>query len=612
MITKYKNIKPSYAYVFVQNGNCCSNTNMTIKNGIGNSYSTTKTAGANIVGGLYIGGNYWAKPSGTGFSQSAVDKDGDGFSDSAYTNIEGSIYSDYLPLVIPGGPVPIPLVADFGSNTNSENLPLNVAFTDKSTGSPTAWNWSFGDKTYSTAQNPVHTYSAKGNYAVSLKVTNDAGSNTTTKTDYIIVSTPTPTPIPVASFSSNVTSGNKPLTVSFTDTSTNSPTAWSWTFGDGATSNEKNPTHKYSTEGSYPVTLTVTNDVGKNTTTKSNYIIVTSPVSPKPVASFSSNVTSGNAPLNIAFTDASTGSPTTWKWTFGDGTSATTKNPTHKYTNAGTYTVALTVTNAAGDNTTTKSSYITVNALKPPLAAFSVSPTSGNAPLSVAFTDTSTNSPTTWKWTFGDGTSSTAKNPTHAYNNAGTYTVALTVTNSAGTNTATKSSYISVKAPIPVAAFSASPTSGNTPLSVVFSDKSTGSLTSWKWTFGDGTSSTTRNPTHTYTTAGSYTVVLTAANAAGSNTATQSAYIKVTAPVRPVAAFSAYPTSGGVPLKVQFTDKSTGTPTSWKWAFGDGIYSTTRNPVHTYNSKGKFTVTLTVNNAAGSSYKTVSGYITLT
>ncbi|RPJ69750.1 MAG: hypothetical protein EHM20_16110 [Alphaproteobacteria bacterium] len=80
--------------------NYFNNTNITIKNGIGNAYNTRKTAGTNIVGGSYIGGNFWAKPDGTGFSQTSVDKNGDGIADPAYTNITGSIYSDYLPLVV--------------------------------------------------------------------------------------------------------------------------------------------------------------------------------------------------------------------------------------------------------------------------------------------------------------------------------------------------------------------------------------------------------------------------------------------------------------------------------------------------------------------------------
>ena len=152
---------------------------------------------------------------------------------------------------------------------------------------------------------------------------------------------------------------------------------------------------------------------------------------------------SGKAPLNVAFTETSTGSPTSWKWNFGDGTSSTVKSPTHKYSAAGNYTVTLTATNAAGSNTKTKFQYIKVTSASPtPVASFTSNVTSGNVPLSVAFTDKSTGSPTSWKWNFGDGTSSTVKSPTHKYSAVGTYAVILTATNAAGSNTVTKSSYI--------------------------------------------------------------------------------------------------------------------------------------------------------------------------
>ncbi len=251
---------------------------------------------------------------------------------------------------------------------------------------------------------------------------------------------------------------------------------------------------------------------------------------------------------------------------------------------------------------------------KKPVAAFSASPTSGKVPLKVQFTDKSTNSPTSWKWDFGDGTTSTTHNPLHTYIKAGTLTVTLTATNSAGSSTVTKKNYIKLTGSTtqkPVAAFSASPTSGTKPLVVTFTDKSTNNPTSWKWNFGDGTTSTTHNPIHTYIKAGSHTVTLTATNSAGSNKVTKTNYIKVTNPVKPVAAFSASPRSGTKPLKVQFTDKSTGSPTSWKWDFGDGTTSTTHNPLHTYIKKGKLTVKLTVKNAAGSNTKTISNYITV-
>jgi len=249
---------------------------------------------------------------------------------------------------------------------------------------------------------------------------------------------------------------------------------------------------------------------------------------------------------------------------------------------------------------------------KTPAAAFSASPTSGKAPLTVKFADKSTNSPTSWKWSFGDGTYSTAQNPTHKYTKAGKYTVSLTVKNAAGSNTATKSNYVNVVTVTkPVAAFSASPTSGKVPLTVKFTDKSAKSPTSWKWSFGDGTYSTAQNPTHKYTKAGKYTVSLTVKNAAGSNTATKSNYVNVVTVTKPVAAFSASPTTGKHPLNVKFTDKSTGSPTSWYWNFGDKSTSTTHNPTHKYTKAGKYTVSLTVKNTAGSNTVKKTSYITV-
>ena len=163
---------------------------------------------------------------------------------------------------------------------------------------------------------------------------------------------------PVANFSSNVTSGNSPLNVTFFDQSSGSPTTWNWSFGDKGTSNLQNPTHKYPTAGNYTINLTVSNAAGSNTVTKANYIKVTS--LQKPVANFSSNVTSGNTPLNVAFTDKSSGSPTIWNWSFGDKGTSNLQNPTHKYPTAGNYTVNLTVSNAAGSNTVTKANYIKI------------------------------------------------------------------------------------------------------------------------------------------------------------------------------------------------------------------------------------------------------------
>ena len=178
----------------------------------------------------------------------------------------------------------------------------------------------------------------------------------------------------------------------FTDTSTGTPTSWTWDFRDGTTSTDQNPTHTYSTAGNYTVSFTASNKAASNTVTKSSYIVVTALKTP--VVSFSSDVTTGYAPLSIAFTDTSIGTPTSWIWSFGDGASSTDKNPVHTYSKAGKYTVSLTVRNAAGSNAVTKSSYINIaDALMAPVASFSASPTAGNTPLRISFTDISTGAP---------------------------------------------------------------------------------------------------------------------------------------------------------------------------------------------------------------------------
>lgn len=165
---------------------------------------------------------------------------------------------------------------------------------------------------------------------------------------------------PVANFTANVTSGTAPLTVQFSDTSTNTPTSWAWNFGDGGTSTERNPTHVY-LPGTYTVSLTVTNAAGLDSETKTDYITVTAAES-APTAAFSANTTSGDVPLTVTFTDSSTGNPTSWLWNFGDGTTSTDRNPVHTYTISGTYTVTLTVSNTAGSDSETKTGYITVAA----------------------------------------------------------------------------------------------------------------------------------------------------------------------------------------------------------------------------------------------------------
>ncbi len=158
-----------------------------------------------------------------------------------------------------------PPIARFIANTTSGKVPLAVGFTDQSTGSPDGWAWDFGDGSTSSAQNPVHTYTSPGTYTVRFVASNGAGSNSETKVYYITVDAAFQPP--GASFTGIHPTNTQPMTIQFIDRSSGPPTAWSWDFGDGGTSDLQNPIHTFSNPGTYPVTLVVSNPAGSSETT---------------------------------------------------------------------------------------------------------------------------------------------------------------------------------------------------------------------------------------------------------------------------------------------------------------------------------------------------------
>src|SRR6185503_12952129 len=537
---------------------------------------------------------------------------------------DSEIKADYIVVSV----VPVPPVANFTGTPTTGDAPLTVNFADTSvpgTSPVTARLWDCGDGGTSTAQNPSHTYTAPGSYTVSLGVSTLAGSDTESKTFYIVVSTP-PT-APTANFSADQTTGFVPLAVQFTDLSTNGGsaiTSWSWSFGDGGTSTAQSPSHTYTVPGTYTVTLTATNAVGSDGETKTGYIVA-AVVPVAPVAEFSGTPVSGDAPLTVNFTDLSTPgtSPiTSWAWNFGDGGTSTAQSPSHTFTAPGSYTVALTVASLAGGDTEAKGFYVQVDVPPTaPTANFSADQTTGFVPLAVQFTDLSTNGGSTitsWAWNFGDGGTSTAQNPSHSYGTPGTYTVTLTATNGVGSDLETKAGYIvALVVPVaPVADFTGTPLSGDAPLTVNFTDASTpgtSPITARLWDFGDGGTSTAVNPSHIYTIPGTYTVSLGISTLVGDDTQIKASYVAVAVPpTAPTANFIANQTNGFVPLAVNFTDTSTngGLPiTSWTWSFGDGGTSTAQNPSHSYTVPGTYNVSLRVANAVGPDSTTKNGFI---
>ncbi len=258
---------------------------------------------------------------------------------------------------------------------------------------------------------------------------------------------------------------------------------------------------------------------------------------------------------------------------------------------------------------------------RPPLADFEANPISGQAPLSVQFSDISQNVPTSWQWSFegANETSSKERNPRVNYNSEGLYGVTLTVGNAIGSNTETKEQYIEVLASPenpPEAEFSVNQRSGIAPLTVQFINQSTFNPDSSFWTFegGDPSTSNKTNPSVTYEEPGLYDVSLRVFNEFGDDTDIETQYIRVEAPeYAPVADFRASPTTGRAPLKVLFTDQSTNNPTNWQWSFVGADNAAGDGPIEeiTYSNPGIYNVRLTVRNSAGKGIITKDSLITV-
>jgi PKD repeat protein len=213
--------------------------------------------------------------------------------------------------------------------------------------------------------------------------------------------------------------------------------------------------------------------------------------------------------------DASSGA-SSWSWNFGDGGTSTLQNPTHVFNAPGTYTIQLTAGGAGGQSFASRS----VSVSSGVAADFTVSPSNPTTQQNVNFLDRSSGSIVAWQWNFGDGSGSSSQSPVKRYPSSGTYSVSLTVSTAGGlTSSATHSVTVATGSP---AGSTVSAAFDSTPAALVvggnasFTDRSTGSPSAWQWSFGDGSSSTSQNPSHVYTTQGSYAVTLTVANATSS------------------------------------------------------------------------------------------------
>ena len=275
----------------------------------------------------------------------------------------------------------------------------------------------------------------------------------------------------------------------------------------------------------------------------------------------------------------------------GMATSSNIQNPTHTYTNTGTYDITLIVVSAGCVDTVVFPDYITVTA---PFVDFNSPTVAVCAPSLVAFNNLSQNT-VSYLWDFGDGITSTAQNPSHIYNIPGYYTISLTAWDSVGCSaTETKIDYIHV--PGTYAYFTLASQTNCLQTMVQFLDSSI-NATSWTWNFGDGYTSTLQSPSHLYQDTGSYIVSLITSDSLGCSSFYSYPDSIVVHP-NPVALGSVLDTVGCSPHTVSFTNSSTGA-TAYTWNFGNGDSLNTDTAIYTYNNAGIFNPYLVAVNQFG-------------
>ncbi|TQJ06660.1 PKD domain-containing protein [Kribbella jejuensis] len=510
---------------------------------------------------------------------------------------------------------PMQITADGTASSDPQGQPLSYAF-------------DFGDGMTSgpqAAPTATHVYNTSGTYTVKLTVTDTSGlSNSTTQ----LVTVAVPASAPTAALTVSPRSGGVPLPVTADASGSSDPQnqtlSYSFDFGDGSPITgpqaTATATHTYAAAGTYTVRVTVTNTSGLSDTTTATVTAVAAPT-----AQLTVTPASGLAPLQVAANAGGSSDPQnqtlSYAFDFGDGVStgsqaAATAN--HTYTTTGTYTVAVTVTNTTGLSDT-KTATVTVNQPAPPSAALTVTPSSGLTPLQVTADAGGSTDPQgqalTYAFDFGDG-ATTGTQPTstatHTYTTAGTYTAKVTVTNTSGLSNTTTATVTVNQPAAPTAALTVTPNSGLTPLQVTAdaggSTDPQGQTLSYAFDFGDGATTgpqAASTATHTYTTAGAYTVKVTVTDTSGLS-ATKTATVTTTQPVPPTAALTVTPSSGLTPLQVTADAGGSTDPQnqtlSYTFDFGDGATTgpqAASTATHTYTTAGAYTVKVTVTDTSG-------------
>lgn len=471
-------------------------------------------------------------------------------------------------------------------------LPLVVRFTPTiSTNDPVAsYLWNFGNGATSTQASPTTTYTQQGSYTVSLTITTASGCTETLVVQDMVRAGKKPQ----ASFTALPTTICAFETVSFTNTSIEG-TGWIWDFGDGASSTEESPIHQYSDTGTFSVQLIVDNYGCRDTVTLTDLVTVK-----PPIALFDIEIDCEDK-LFRQFRDRSIGA-TTWQWDFGDGSSSTEQNPIHRYTQYGTYTVQLTVTNDTCSNTTQLE--IKVGGGVPDFSA-SLTEVCKGAQIQLTADSTNESNITSYTWDIGGGLpQQSGKSVSITYPEAGLYTVILVVRDQNGClDSMVKRNYLRINGP--TAALRGNDVNGCKGLEASFTDASQtdgiNKIKLWEWNFGDGTNLNevvSGTVSHRYDQPGTYDIALKVTDEFG---CTDSLLMPQLVNIYDIKAwFSASELASCPGAPILFTNTSTAaTAYTSSWQFGNGQTSTEQDPSFAYDADGLYAVTLTVTDANG-------------
>lgn len=364
-----------------------------------------------------------------------------------------------------------------------------------------------------------------------------------------------------------IISGNE---VSFLDTSSGSPSLWTWNFGDGNSSPDQFPIHSFLTADSFLVCLKVED------LSTSCFDSICQWVAIPCQAAFTQQIFSDNS---ASFSDLSFGPADSWWWDFGDGTLDSVQNPSHVYELTGLYSVCLTIVDSSEICTST----ICENVNMPCSAGFMVATLPGN---NIQFTDSSFGNSVSWQWDFGDGETDTAQNPLHTFDQTGSYLVCLTIHDSALSCFASYCDTVDVPCQ---GDFNYTMTFGDT---VFFESNVLGNPVSWHWDFGDGDTSNLQNPVHAFPSDSIWIVCLTWTDSSGNCAGTFCDSVPVGINTDSCSASFDYTLIGF--NFISFTNFSDSVGVVYLWDFGDGTTSSQQDPFHLFPSADVYEVCLTV------------------